>query len=218
MSTLESLDLPYYIVARFNLRVKWVYRGILLGTGPQVEPGYKGLLSCPLFNLTDRALKITLREEFATIDFERTSDFCPGELDWQTIAGKITRSIDVEKLDEIVSSGNRSVVFRQKPYPGLEHLLDWDVVSSLVQLSNEVKTWRAIGIGILIAFFSLTLSLLSYQGNLYRELRNQDSRVGAMNENQILADWKRVQQGEEMRKLEQRIAELEKELYAKPPK
>jgi deoxycytidine triphosphate deaminase len=26
VSTLEKLDLPHYIAARFNLRVKWVYR------------------------------------------------------------------------------------------------------------------------------------------------------------------------------------------------
>src|SRR5205807_4839102 len=36
VSTEEILDLPYYIAARFNLRVTWVYKGILLGTGPQV--------------------------------------------------------------------------------------------------------------------------------------------------------------------------------------
>ena len=93
VSTFESLDLPFYVVARFNLRVTWVYRGILLGTGPQVEPGYRGFLSCPLFNLTDRAVKITLKEDFATIDFERTSDFCPGK-DWDWIKQQIKQSKD----------------------------------------------------------------------------------------------------------------------------
>lgn len=38
VSTAEKLNLPFYVAARFNLRVKWVYRGILLGTGPQVDP------------------------------------------------------------------------------------------------------------------------------------------------------------------------------------
>src|SRR5260370_930624 len=72
VSTFEKLNLPYYIAARFNLRVKWVYKGILLGTGPQVEPGYCGYLSCPLYNLTNSPIRITYREDFATIDFERT--------------------------------------------------------------------------------------------------------------------------------------------------
>ena len=75
VSTTESLDLPYYIAARFNLRVDWVYKGILLGTGPQVEPGFRGQLSCPLYNLTNRPVTISRGELFATIDFERTSSF-----------------------------------------------------------------------------------------------------------------------------------------------
>lgn len=45
VSTKEELDLPYYIIARFNLRVNWVYEGILLGTGPQVDPGFSGVRS-----------------------------------------------------------------------------------------------------------------------------------------------------------------------------
>lgn len=83
VSIKEMLDLPYYIAARFNLRVDWVYKGILLGTGPQVEPGFRGYLSCPLYNLTDRPHTITLGDEFATIDFERTTSFVnrtPGEI------------------------------------------------------------------------------------------------------------------------------------------
>jgi deoxycytidine triphosphate deaminase len=80
VSAAELLDLPYYIVARFNLRVEWVYKGILLGTGPQVEPGFKGQLSCPLYNLTSQPHTIALGDEFATIDFERTSNFIEDEV------------------------------------------------------------------------------------------------------------------------------------------
>src|SRR5258708_37171627 len=86
VSIAETLDLPYYIVARFNLRVKWVYKGILLGTGPQVEPGFVGRLSCPLFNLTGQKVKMKLGDEFATIDFERTSGLCEAS-DLHTVKG-----------------------------------------------------------------------------------------------------------------------------------
>jgi deoxycytidine triphosphate deaminase len=187
VSTFESLDLPYYIAARFNLRVKWVYRGILLGTGPQVEPGYKGFLSCPLFNLTDRAIKVTLKDEFATIDFERTTGFCPDK-SWEWLRENIIPSREIEKLDEVSVGTRKLFLFKQRPYPALEHLPDWDVVSSLVQLSNEVKTWRYIGIGIVVAFFGLALSLLSFQNNLYREVRTQDSRLSVASQAQIGVD------------------------------
>ncbi|MDZ8091094.1 MAG: hypothetical protein RMZ42_04015 [Nostoc sp. DedQUE05] len=51
--TLEPMfRLPDYIALRFNLKIKNVYRGLLLGTGPLVDPGFVGRLSLPLHNLT----------------------------------------------------------------------------------------------------------------------------------------------------------------------
>ena len=51
--TLEPLfHLPEYIALRFNLKITHIYRGILLGTGPLVDPGFVGRLSIPLHNLT----------------------------------------------------------------------------------------------------------------------------------------------------------------------
>lgn len=51
--TLEPMiRLPAYLAIRFNLRITNVYRGLLLGTGPLVDPGFTGRLSLPLHNLT----------------------------------------------------------------------------------------------------------------------------------------------------------------------
>lgn len=51
--TLESLlQVPSYVAIRFNLRIKHIYRGLLLGTGPLVDPGFVGHLALPLHNLT----------------------------------------------------------------------------------------------------------------------------------------------------------------------
>jgi deoxycytidine triphosphate deaminase len=173
VTTREVLDLPYYIAARFNLRVKWVYKGILLGTGPQVEPGFRGNLSCPLFNLTNRSIKIKLDEEFATIDFERTTAFCPGQNSSDIEKNRKT----LENVDEVSFGGDRFLMFKQQSFPPLKHLPDHDIVSSLVQLSDEVKTWRAVGIGTVVAFVGLALTLLNFQNNLYRELRSTTQQV-----------------------------------------
>lgn len=124
VSTAEKLNLPFYIAARFNLRVKWVYRGILLGTGPQVEPGYRGYLSCPLFNLTNRPHRIRLGDEFATIDFERTTDFCRNK-SWEEIKG-LTR--EGEQVDKVVINDETFLLFKQRPYEQLKHLPDYDVI------------------------------------------------------------------------------------------
>ncbi len=44
--------LPYYIALRFNLKIRHIHRGVLLGTGPLVDPGFNGKLLVPLHNLT----------------------------------------------------------------------------------------------------------------------------------------------------------------------
>jgi deoxycytidine triphosphate deaminase len=51
--TLEPrFRIPRYMAVRFNLKVTHVYRGLLAGTGPLVDPGYDNYLYLPLHNLT----------------------------------------------------------------------------------------------------------------------------------------------------------------------
>jgi deoxycytidine triphosphate deaminase len=69
----QQLILPFYIIGRHNLTIKYVYQGLLLGTGPQVDPGWRGKLYIPLHNLTNRDVKVYLDESFVSIDFVRTS-------------------------------------------------------------------------------------------------------------------------------------------------
>ena len=69
----QKLRLPYYIIGRFNLKVSYTYMGLLLGTGPQVDPGYNNQLNIPLHNFTNNPIKIYIDESFVTIDFVRTS-------------------------------------------------------------------------------------------------------------------------------------------------
>ena len=205
VSTLERLDLPCYIAARFNLRVKWVYRGILLGTGPQVEPGYRGYLSCPLYNLTDQPIKIEYREDFATIDFERTTDFC-GKANLQQIRENI---IPGEEFDGIEWDAQKYLLFKQKEYPPLKLLPDHDVVSSLFELSQEVRTWRNIGIGFAVSFFALTLTLLSFGANAYRQVSDLATQVNELKSN-FRDDRKDLQLSrEEIKNLRETIASVE---------
>jgi len=165
VSTKEKLELPYYIIARFNLRVNWVYNGILLGTGPQVDPGFSGYLSCPLYNLTDKDIMIRRGEEFATIDFEKTTSFLPG-----TPIEEKRVLIQNAKNKHLQPVGQEMHTFYTA---GLLPALGWrkphKIISSLTEMETEVGTWRKLGIGSVIAFFGLTLSLLAFGGNLYRQ-------------------------------------------------
>ena len=54
----EQLFLPEYIAARFNLHIRHVHKGLLLGTGPLVDSGFSGSLLIPLHNLTNNNYEI----------------------------------------------------------------------------------------------------------------------------------------------------------------
>lgn len=79
VSFLERINMPYYMIGRFNLKIDLIYQGLILGTGPQVDPGFRGLLSCPLHNISSNEIGIEQGERFATIDFEKTTPFAAGE-------------------------------------------------------------------------------------------------------------------------------------------
>jgi hypothetical protein len=78
----ETLNLPHFIAGRFDLSIKLIYQGLLLGTGPQVDPGFQGRLSCPLHNISKSPIYIRLHESFVKIDFEKTTGFAVENRQW----------------------------------------------------------------------------------------------------------------------------------------
>ena len=75
IKTHEIVNIPRFLIARWNLRVKWVYEGLLWTGGPQVDPGWQGHLYCPIYNLAEREIVIPHKERVFTIDFARTTPF-----------------------------------------------------------------------------------------------------------------------------------------------
>ncbi len=74
--TLEPMfRLPDYIAFRFNLKITNVYRGILLGTGPLVDPGFIGKLSIPLHNLTTNEYIFKGGEDLIWMEFTKLSKY-----------------------------------------------------------------------------------------------------------------------------------------------
>ena len=81
----SKIRLPDYIALRFNLRIKHVHRGLLLGTGPLVDPGFGGDLLIPLHNLTSKKYVIKIDEGIIWIEFTKTSH---NEKKWPADKGK----------------------------------------------------------------------------------------------------------------------------------
>jgi len=50
-----------------------VYKGLVWVGSLQVDPGYRGYLFCPLYNLSDKEQELTYKEPLLTIDFVRTT-------------------------------------------------------------------------------------------------------------------------------------------------
>jgi deoxycytidine triphosphate deaminase len=72
--TLEPvLRMPDYIAARFNLTIRDIYRGLLVGTGPLVDPSFVGRISVPLHNLTYNDYTVKAGEPIAWMEFTKLS-------------------------------------------------------------------------------------------------------------------------------------------------
>jgi deoxycytidine triphosphate deaminase len=206
VSTKEKLELPYYIIGRFNIRVNWVYDGVLLGTGPQVDPGFSGALSCPLYNLTNMDLTIKRGQDFATIDFEKTTTLLGGRsLDEKK------KCIDSAKDKDLKKDGDETYSFyRTPPLRPLQHRKSHRIISSLFEMREDLRTWRQLGIGSLVAFFGLTLSLLAFGANLYRQ--NSDlSRLYTENKNEL------IKANEQISKLQNDLNQLARAREQGPP-
>jgi deoxycytidine triphosphate deaminase len=65
--------IPDFLALRFNLQIQHVHRGLLLGTGPLIDPGFWGKLCIPLHNLTDEDYEIPRDEGLIWIEFTKTT-------------------------------------------------------------------------------------------------------------------------------------------------
>jgi deoxycytidine triphosphate deaminase len=72
--TLEpTFRFPDYIAGRYNLSIRQVYRGLLVGTGPLVDPGFVGRLSVPVHNLTGTDYELTAGDPVVWMEFTKLS-------------------------------------------------------------------------------------------------------------------------------------------------
>ncbi len=74
--TLEPVfQVPNYLVLRFNLKIPHIYKGLLLGTGPIIDPGFQGRLSIPLHNLTSNEYVFHQDDEIISLEVTKMSRY-----------------------------------------------------------------------------------------------------------------------------------------------
>ena len=91
--------LPHYIALRFNLRITHVHRGLLLGTGPLIDPGFEGDLLIPLHNLTFSDYEIDTNEALIWIEFTKTT-YCFRPNEEEAADPRVHREFPPEKMNK----------------------------------------------------------------------------------------------------------------------
>ena len=99
IKTVETLNLPRFLIGRWNIRVAWAYKGLVWVGGPQVDPGYVGHLFCPIYNLSNKEVTIKKGEAIAVLDFVKTTyfDISKGDEEWERYR-PIPRRILIEEF------------------------------------------------------------------------------------------------------------------------
>ncbi len=84
IETYETLNMPRFLIGRWNIRVALAYDGLLWVGGAQVDPGFRGHLACPIYNLSDKNVSLAFKQPIAMLDFVTTTKLTRHSLsfDW----------------------------------------------------------------------------------------------------------------------------------------
>ena len=70
---IEKINLPTFVTAKFDLTVGVFQKGVILSASTQVDPGFKGVITCLLYNPSDSKITLKVNDEFLTIEFYTTT-------------------------------------------------------------------------------------------------------------------------------------------------
>ena len=170
IETAERVCIPRFMIARWNIKVKLAYKGLLWVGAAQVDPGYVGHLSCPIYNLSTNPVQLRKGEALALIDFVKTTKY-----DGSTC--KDFPSMPPRGIDD-VASGQESALLEYKERVDKAKKTAEDVKLQLTYFSMLIITllgvlfavlvgseavldvkWNWRNIGIIAIALSLILSL-----------------------------------------------------------
>lgn len=170
----EKFHVPEYMVLRFNLSVSNAYKGVLLGTGPIVDPGFEGNLFIPLHNLTGNKYTIKKGASLIRVEFTKLSrhiDWDNKRIDLYPLLKPITKSTPKnagfsEFIEEaLLDSGKKKfytsgVSVRSSIPEAIKKSAEQ--AASAEKTVKQMKTWGIMGIlvaaiGIVVTVFSLLI-------------------------------------------------------------
>lgn len=160
--------LPDYIAIRFNLKINNVYRGLLLGTGPLVDPGFNGKIYIPLHNMTSNKFEFEFDEALIWMEFTKTSHASPVQQNTSDLESKIGvfKPFPEGKLNMDLDEYLLQAVGEGKVYSSIP-----DAIFKAIETSKSARYYlkliAGVGIGgflaILVAFANLVYNSWSLQ-------------------------------------------------------
>lgn len=198
VSTEETLRLPNYIAARFNLRIKHVHRGILLGTGPLVDPGFNLPILIPLHNLTDQDYFISLDEGLIWVEFTKTYP-APADIHWGKVAKPGLPRTTKKGFEEFIDAASNGTAIRSSISEAVVNAREAADESARKIAGFETRI-NAIGIVGIIALVITVASLLLPTLDLIRtsddRLQQTRDEIGQMRQelNELKAERDRAGQ------------------------
>lgn len=187
----QTLRIPFYLIGRHNLKIRYVYRGLLLGTGPQVDPGFEGNLFIPLHNFTTSPIKVYIngpQNSFVSIDFVRTTHF----IDASELPVRVRTVADLriylkENCKEKVLIEEEKVQGRRELEQYLEGAtprsqlaqFQFDFAKLEKRVSRVLKAFENLRFIEVIAVAGIVIAALSFFGSDVAEVKSETQEVKA---------------------------------------
>lgn len=160
--TYEYLELSNQISGRFGLKSEFTRKGLMLFSGPQIDPTFRGVLSVSLYNTSTRPITIMFKQTFCSVEFSRLdspseseytgryleqTDFNPEDISWLMTMKGMTFAQVVESVKGLQDSVKR---------------LDTTVITldtTFKNLRGDIRTYIVV-LGVIIAVVSLLARFL----------------------------------------------------------
>lgn len=128
--TLEPVfQVPDYMALRFNLKIPHVYKGLLLGTGPIIDPGFRGRLSLPLHNLTSNRYVFPCQEPIISLEVTKMSP----NVRWDCLYDRPDQG---EYSENVIKPYRQVDFYIDNALKGTEHTT---IVSSVIAATDDAK-------------------------------------------------------------------------------
>jgi deoxycytidine triphosphate deaminase len=197
VETYEWINMPGYLIGRWNLDSHRVYKGLVWVGGPQVDPGFQGHLSCPIYNLSSTPQKLRYKDPVFIIDFVRTNFFNEKKVTlWEKNRSTYSPAFGPLDEDRIMSAPRESLLVMAKDIQEMreqikDNLQDnrkfqsiiWTaitiIITSIAILATIGATkvvWDKDWIPALLAFFALAISLISLIIAIFKDNRKSKSK------------------------------------------